>query len=334
MTAHSPIGRRGFLAGGAALVAATASMSLGSGTVAASTAGSRPVPNPVAPVYLGYRRADYNLPYAKFFTETVSPVQQQIRDAVAAPPTPSADIPPLADLATELSAPGYSKIENGYGSLTGDPAQGTWTAALTKMPGVTPEMWDWWFGWHSADTARYKLWHPEAHLHASLRDDLADEPGLTDKERYIGNVSYVDEYLPDYRGGRDYHGDGAAGVIVTPGISFVDPAEIGLDLSKFDGTAIVGRGGPQGGTDVQTLFVHQVRRVRDGCEMRSRFYVNAAPIVGYRPARPQAASDQVKRSVLPVAGRPPATLNLLHTGQEMNHLAKFLPALYREFRRR
>ena len=36
------------------------------------------------------------------------------------------------------------------------------------MPRVHPEMWDWWFAWHSVESDRYRLWHPEAHLHAEF----------------------------------------------------------------------------------------------------------------------------------------------------------------------
>ena len=38
------------------------------------------------------------------------------------------------------------------------------------MPGVTPQMWEWWFGWHGSDSRRYKLWHPRAHVSAHWAD--------------------------------------------------------------------------------------------------------------------------------------------------------------------
>ena len=36
-------------------------------------------------------------------------------------------------------------------------------AVRTDMLGVGALMWDWWIGWHATDTARDKLWHPDAH---------------------------------------------------------------------------------------------------------------------------------------------------------------------------
>ena len=47
----------------------------------------------------------------------------------------------------------------------------------------------------SSATARYKLWHPDAHLCSAVAEDRSRDRALTDRQRYIGNVSYVDEYL-------------------------------------------------------------------------------------------------------------------------------------------
>ncbi len=34
----------------------------------------------------------------------------------------------------------------------------------TNFPGATPEMFDWWFWWHQADSDRYRMWYPGAHI--------------------------------------------------------------------------------------------------------------------------------------------------------------------------
>lgn len=63
----------------------------------------------------------------------------------------------------------------------------------TDLPGVTPAMMDWWLGWHLPESARYRLWHPTAHLKSRVREDRSH---LTDdRARYVGNTSYVDEYI-------------------------------------------------------------------------------------------------------------------------------------------
>ncbi len=37
-------------------------------------------------------------------------------------------------------------------------------AARTPMPGVGPEMVDWWFDWHPREAIRYRIWHPAGAL--------------------------------------------------------------------------------------------------------------------------------------------------------------------------
>lgn len=299
---------------------------------APAPAARRTADDAAAPAYVGYRRADYARPWGRFFTERTSPVQAQVRTALARGPVPTADVPSLAELRQEMRRSGYSPIETGFGT-TKDGA--LWTAVRTDMPGVRPEMWDWWFGWHSSESSRYKLWHPEAHLRAALLDDRADDPNLTDRQRYLGNTSYVDEYLPDYRSGYDYLGSQAGGVLVQLGITFVEPRSEGFDLSAFDGTLIAGRSGPQGSAQTTGVLCHQVRATSTGSEMRSRFYLPAEVSTRVRPADPAAAAALVARGPLPVLATPKQqSFLMLHCGQEMNHLAGFLPRLYAEFGRR
>jgi hypothetical protein len=64
---------------------------------------------------------------------------------------------------------------------------------VTEMPGVTPAMVDWWFGWHSDSPERYKFWHPRAHVH--VRWSEQPPPDSTGRARYVGRTSEVDEYL-------------------------------------------------------------------------------------------------------------------------------------------
>lgn len=61
------------------------------------------------------------------------------------------------DDAASIVDEGYQQTENGYGILGDGSMQ---VSVRTDMPGVTPAMWAWWFGWHGSDTRRYKLWHP------------------------------------------------------------------------------------------------------------------------------------------------------------------------------
>ena len=58
---------------------------------------------------------------------------------------------------SSLLDPGYLRAETGY--CTHEDGRG-YVAVLTKMPGVTAEMLDWWFDWHPRDPLRYRIWFP------------------------------------------------------------------------------------------------------------------------------------------------------------------------------
>ncbi len=293
----------GGVAAGAAILASPAARTAAAAT---ATCESR---------YLYYRAADAAKPYAKYMKPHVDPPQAHVPEAIARGPVAQALIPTRSGLGADMHTAGYSPVETGYGRLRNGEI---WVACLTDMPRVTPEMWDWWFGWHSKESARYKLWHPDAHAYAGLRYDRADTPGLTDQQRYRGNTSYVDEVI----GG---HLDQLA-------ISFTDPRRFGVDPAKFDGTAICGTVGTALVPVNVGVLCHQVRRTATGSEMRSRFYLNVA---GTRSLDTSSIACAIKRGVSLPQGvtfdlRFGAAL-LRHCGEEMNHLAQFLPELYAEF---
>lgn len=67
--------------------------------------------------------------------------------------------------------------------------------SLRNLPQVTGEMYDWWFGWHLVDSARYKLWNPVAHQYAWRWPDAVDWADKTLPQRYVGAFSQIDEYV-------------------------------------------------------------------------------------------------------------------------------------------
>lgn len=186
---------------------------------------------------------------------------------------------------------------------------------VTDMPGVTPAMIDWWFGWHLPASERYRLWHPQAHVAASVKEDRSDLSD--DRARYVGNVSYVDEYI-----GRR---------LMKLAIAFVTPADFGWHDVDAQGATVVcgwthdrilrGRGG---------CLTHYVIPVRGGAQMRSAFWLGEVthevpwidsllhPWLNTRWARQRFVPNGLARNLL------------IHCGEEMNHLARFLPALYRD----
>ncbi len=133
---------------------------------------------------VGYAPQDFHKAYAKYYDETIVTIPAPVQQALDQSPFPAGSLLPF-EAASYLEADGYTSLETGF-SLEPDGA--AHVAVLTQMPGVTPEMWDWWFGWHGCRDSRYKLWHPKAHISAVWedgRDDIA----------YIGRNSLIEEYI-------------------------------------------------------------------------------------------------------------------------------------------
>ena len=304
------MGRRGFFAA-AAVAAGAVTVAVAPRSSAAPVALGAPADTHRYP---GYRGADVDLPSARYMQPRTAPAQQHVLDAVAAPPLPAAAVPRFDDITRDLAATGTSAVETGYGQG----ADGVvFVAARTEMPGVTAAMWDWWFGWHSTEAARYKLWHPDAHQYASLATDLTGT-SLPDKQKYIGNTTYVDEYVGPK--------------LQQLGINFRDPVAHGFTVPA-DQTIIFGRVGSSIAPVDLGWLAHQVRPIDGGAEMRSRFHLNLRGL--HVPDLTQAAN-----AIARGASVDPTDLQLgldlgrdlmLHCGQEMNHLAQFLPELYAEF---
>lgn len=280
------------------------------------------------PRHLGYDDSEQARPFAKYLTP-IRGIQEHARDALLAGAAPAEYAHELPDAARRLSTPGYDHLETGWARS----GKGTLVVnCLTDMPGVTAAMWDWWFGWHGTDTARYKLWHPDAHQFSAVGEDRSADRSLTDRQRYRNNVSYVDEYL-------------GAG-LTRLAIRFVDPAQLGFDDST-DTTHICAHIGPSQVPAGAGWLIHQIRPTDHGSEMRSRFVIGRGSVLGLparsasMPAIAGIMTTNVGRlalgPVVSAAARYAASNRLgrdllHHCATEMNHLAGFLPDLYAEFR--
>jgi FAD/FMN-containing dehydrogenase len=262
----------------------------------------------MAKKYLGYQPQDYATEYAKYYDETIQSVPDYVQSALDNAPLSVGALPPFSQ-ATDLQKEGYTAIETGY-SLESDGA--AHVAVLTKMPNVTPEMWDWWFAWHGCKDNRYKLWHPKSHYSAQWedgRDDVA----------YIGRNSIIAEMIGDE------YTQGA--------IQFKSPTEFGFSDEAISDTAkavyICARiGHPSLPVDYGYL-IHQVRAVEGGAEMRSRFWVGGQ----YVHIRKEGVmADLVSAFLRKVQSLPKTFAHdlLQHCLEEMTHLAAFLPQIYAE----
>jgi hypothetical protein len=265
-------------------------------------------------LYLGYRDDDANTPFGKFFKPEMAPLPTHVVEALQHGPQGGMALLAFGDAAS-VAEKGYQQTENGYGVLEDGSYQ---VSVRTDMPGVTPAMWSWWFGWHGCDTRRYKLWHPRAHLSAAWKDASdAQDAGRRGPQRYIGRWSIISEYI--------------GSTMLNGAIQFVAPAELGCPPDGDGGVAICARLGSSDAPVDVGWFIHHIRSTPNGAEMRSRFWMGG-PHIAVRKA-PGVASKAVRPIASRILGDPVASgRNLLvHCAQEMNHLAGFLPELYAAF---
>ncbi|MCC6462073.1 MAG: hypothetical protein IT260_16480, partial [Saprospiraceae bacterium] len=100
----------------------------------------------MAKPYLGFSAADQQSTYGPFFNNQLATLPEDVQQALAQAPLRWDDLPDPAGLPS-LEQPGHTAHEIGYALQDDGSAK---VAVKTHMPGVTPAMWDWWFGWHSS----------------------------------------------------------------------------------------------------------------------------------------------------------------------------------------
>lgn len=256
-------------------------------------------------------------PYAHFFHEDLW-LREEVLPHLKRPMDPSRALRVGDDL-NRLLEPGHLDVETGYCAL---PDGSGYTTSLTRFPGATAEMFRWWFWWHSVEAERYTLWFPWNHVSAIAQNrDVLTAPGLTDAERYIGNVHHIDEYIgPDLQ---------------RIAIEFVPPHALGLDEGAMAAADV--HGSACGYVWLRrpririATMVHLIRDTDEGFELRSRYFLGDRLLLG-RGERKVGIDRIVPASVRSrLAGERLAYEQLLHDQIEFTHLASLLPDLYSEF---
>jgi phloretin hydrolase len=249
-------------------------------------------------------------PYAKYFYTELAEIPAEDLEKVNAGPVDPSAATPIADR-NDLMKPGYLDVETGY-TVMGDGSG--FAATLVKMPGVTPEMLDWWFNWHPLEGLRYALWCPVAHTDISVKNPAQhlDSSGVALETRNYASTHYPVEGF-NLAGSQKLH------------IHFFSPEDFGLDTSMFTGPGISRAYCATVAADMLktpiNVFFHAVREVDGGVEYRSRYWLghtmkNDVPTRVKRPM-PYRAKDMARN-------------NCLHSLIEYNNLASFLPQLYEE----
>lgn len=194
---------------------------------------------------------------------------------------------------------GYGTSSNGTGFVCNE----------TYMPGVTTEMLDWWFPWHSVGSdLRYKIWDPEDHYFA--RADCTDyvcDPNVPIPEKTWGVNHYI---LEDTGMGPDF----LKLCFKSPQDFGYDPSNIGTELCTSLVCAI-------GAGNCAAAMTHKWYPYNDGVMFCSRFWI------GY------GIVDGNITCTLPPGQEVPIIVSrglFAHNIKEFSNLAAILPAVYAE----
>ena len=248
------------------------------------------------------------LPYAKYYDKPIVPVPEEKLKLLETPLDPALAL--RIEDRNRLFEPGYLEAEIGFCVM---PDGTAYVANLTQMPGVTVEMFDWWFAWHGLGPLRYTLWDPEDHHTAWTTGQVQGRcPWLSMKERYYNTTHIIREDI----------GGGVASLFA----NFRDPAEMGF-RAELIGTPACGSivTANCGVTDwpgaMGQVMCHFVREVPGGIELRTRFW-NGWHILSGKPVKllpdGESASLEVARGLL------------AHNMREFGNLADLLPRIYPE----
>lgn len=249
------------------------------------------------------------LSYSKYYDLPITPIPEEKRAILKAGPID----PKLAlhiENRNDLFKPGYLDCEIGWCVME----DGTgYLSNLTPMPSVTPEMFEWWFAWHSLEDMRYRIWDPEDHFYArqQMREKTLDA-SLPMRERTWGTVHHV---LEDIGAGPDE--------LI---LNFRYPHELGYEEEKVGtdlcASMMCANGhGPKPGEGVAAIMTHMIREIEGGVELRSRFWIGWGLVDG----------KVVKLVPDGICVPAEAPMGLFaHNLKEFTHLAAILPSLYAE----
>lgn len=249
--------------------------------------------------------------YSKYYYKDMEKIPQADLDIVNAGPIETKKAIPLSR-AAELLNDGYLDEETGYCLME----DGTGLAATKVfMPGVTPEMIDWWFNWHVLDGLRYMIWCPVAHTGISAKTPEAhkDSSGVPLNERNVEKIHYPIE---------GFNVEGAVKVE----IAFRKPDVFGITQEMIDKSTLATY-------QIATctiayirlpinVFFHAIREVEGGMEFRSRYWMSNV----VRDGKAQKSRLKVPEATVLNGARS----NCIHSLTEYNNLASFLPQLYHE----
>ena len=184
-------------------------------------------------------------------------------------------------------------------------------ASLVSMPGVTTDMFRWWFSDYLQTTEHYRMWHPEDHVWMGW------------EHKTLGEIPGSHHLVHEYIGGE----------LMKLRIQFAWPQEIlGYDPTDENTVAICARVGELESSLNIAEMCHVASNTSAGTELRSRFWLG---VIADREAAgwqnfllSLLANNPISRQF---AVSETEGINLhKHCMEEMNYLADLLPVIYKE----
>ena len=184
-------------------------------------------------------------------------------------------------------------------------------ASLVSMPGVTSDMFRWWFSDYLQTTEHYRMWHPEDHVWMGW------------EHKTLGKITGSHHLVHEYIGGD----------LMKLRIQFAWPQEIlGYDPTDENTVAICARVGELESSLNIAEMCHVARNTPSGAELRSRFWLG---VISDREATgwqnfllSLLANNPISRQF---AVSETEGINLhKHCMEEMSYLADLLLAIYKE----
>lgn len=265
-------------------------------------------------------RAVRTTPYAAFLDTDLSVPSSAAQAIQFGALNPDEVLSPSAENLNRLIDPSYKTKDNGYAVLDGQMA---YSQSRIVMPGVTTEMFKWWFTWHPLEKERYMLWFPQAHIDTSVADpSRLKDTSLSYEKRLFNNPNRIQEWIGPSR--------------LDAIIHFSDPEELGLDARSLERQGFTASASavcyPTPEPDIPfTLMVHIARDTSAGMELLSRYWIGGhADMARFSNAEKAPAmlqkigfNEQVAEST--------AYEMSVHDLTEFNHLARILPGIHKAF---
>lgn len=255
---------------------------------------------------VGVSQEEKNLSYYKYYEQDLALVPAEKLAILQAGPADPKTLISIEDKDLFLSGKDENYCQTGFGVREDGTAV---VCNTTYMPGVTSEMLDWWFPWHSVGSdLRYKIWDPEDHYFARAdRADYVCDPNVPMNQKTWGVNHYI---MEDVGPGPEFLK-----------LMFKSPADFGYDTSVIGTEKCQSMVCAIGESSCAAAMTHKWYPYKDGVMFCSRFWIGYAYVDG-----------KIVRGLPEGASIPPFVPQGLfaHNIKEFTNLAAILPTLYEE----